>query len=82
MEASILDLRKNMKKVMSALERNERVTLTRRRRKMAVIVPAGEKQARKIKSSRPCGHSAMWADREDMQDVSAYVRELRKPRSF
>ena len=26
MEASILDLRKNMKKVMSALERNERVT--------------------------------------------------------
>ena len=36
MEASILDLRKNMKKVMSALERNERVTLTRRRRKMAV----------------------------------------------
>ena len=32
MEASILDLRKNMKKVMSALERNERVTLTRRRR--------------------------------------------------
>ena len=51
MEASILDLRKNMKKVMSALERNERVTLTRRRRKMAVIVPAGEKQARKIKAT-------------------------------
>ena len=81
MEASILDLRKNMKKVMSALERNERVTLTRRRRKMAVIVPAGEKQARKIKAA---DHAAfgMWADREDMQDVSAYVRELRKPRSF
>ncbi|MST98841.1 type II toxin-antitoxin system Phd/YefM family antitoxin [Victivallaceae bacterium BBE-744-WT-12] len=81
MEASILDLRKNMKKVMSALERNERVTLTRRRRKMAVIVPAGEKQARKIKATDLAAFG-MWADREDMQDVSAYVRELRKPRSF
>ena len=79
MEASILDLRKNMKKVMSALERNERVTLTRRRRKMAVI--AGEKQARKIKATDLAAFG-MWADREDMQDVSAYVRELRKPRSF
>ena len=78
MEASILDLRKNMKKVMSALERNERVTLTR---KMAVIVPAGEKQARKIKAADLAAFG-MWADREDMQDVSAYVRELRKPRSF
>ena len=81
MEASILDLRKNMKKIMSALERNERVTLTRRRRKMAVIVPAGEKQARKIKAADLAAFG-MWADREDMQDVSAYVRELRKPRSF
>ena len=81
MEASILDLRKNMKKVMSALERNERVTLTRRRRKMAVIVPAGEKQARNIKATDLAAFG-MWADREDMQDVSAYVRELRKPRSF
>ena len=50
MEASILDLRKNMKKVMSALERNERVTLTRRHRKMAVIIPEGEKQEKKTVS--------------------------------
>jgi len=24
----------------------------------------------------------MWADRSEMQDVSKYVRDLRKPRSF
>lgn len=24
----------------------------------------------------------MWANRNDMEDVSSYVRELRKPRSF
>ena len=68
MEASILDLRKNMKKVMSALERNERVTLTRRRRKMAVIVPAGEKQARKIKAADLAAFG-MWALRYRCVDL-------------
>lgn len=82
MEASILDLRKNMKKVMSALERNERVTLTRRRRKMAgySYLPVKSRPGR-IKAADLAAFG-MWADREDMQDVSAYVRELRKPRSF
>lgn len=83
MEASILDLRKNMKKVMSALERNERVTLTRRHRKMAVIIPEGEKQEKKTKTkTTDLAAFGMWHDREDMKDVSKYIRELRKPRSF
>ena len=47
MEATILDLRKNMKKVMSAIERNERVILTRRSRRMAVIMPVREQDAEK-----------------------------------
>ena len=81
MEASILDLRKNMKKVMFALERNERVTLTRRHRKMAVIIPEGEKQEKKTKTTDLAAFG-MWHDREDMKDVSKYIRELRKPRSF
>ena len=81
MEASMLDLRNNMTYFMSGLERNERVTLTRRRRKMAVIVPAGEKQARKIKAADLAAFG-MWADSEDMQVVWGYVRELSKPRSF
>lgn len=81
MEATILDLRKNMKKVMSALERNERVVLTRRRRKMAVIMPVREHEAEKKKVAELPAFG-MWADRSEMQDVPTYVRELRKPRSF
>ncbi len=81
MEASILDLRKNMKKVMSAIERNERVVLTRRHRKMAVILPARESRENK---ARVCDLPAfgMWAKCEDRKDVGAYICELRKPRSF
>lgn len=81
MEATILDLRKNMKKVMSAIERNERVILTRRSRRMAVIMPVREQDAEKKKvADLPA--FGMWADRSEMRDVSKYVRDLRKPRSF
>ena len=81
MEATILDLRKNMKKIMSAIERRERVVLSRRRRKMAVIIPISELNENKAKVAdlRAFG---MWADREDIAFVEDYVRELRKPRSF
>lgn len=81
MEASILDLRKNMKKVMSAIDRNEQVVLTRRRRKMAVILPIRDRRAVKTKVAELPAFG-MWAERDDMQEVATYVRELRKPRSF
>lgn len=81
MEATILDLRKNMKQVMSAIERNERVTLTRRRRKIAVILPIQDDKTVRVKTvDLPA--FGMWAERDDMRDVAAHVRELRKPRSF
>ncbi|MEG2001294.1 MAG: hypothetical protein RR053_07885, partial [Evtepia sp.] len=77
MEAAILDLRKNMKKIMSAIERNERFVPTRRRRKMAVIMPIREHEAEKKKvADLPA--FGMWADCPEMRNVSAYVRELRK----
>ena len=81
MEASILDLRKNVKEVMSAIDRNEQVVLTRRRRKIAVILPIRDNRAVKTKVAELPAFG-MWAERDDMQDVAAYVRELRKPRSF
>ena len=39
METSVLDLRKKMREIMSAIDRHERVTLTYRGRRRAVIVP-------------------------------------------
>ncbi|HPA21576.1 MAG TPA: type II toxin-antitoxin system prevent-host-death family antitoxin [Verrucomicrobiae bacterium] len=78
MEATILDMRRNPKKILDAIERNESVTLTRRGKSVARIEPIGG-------SKRPSAaeHEAfgMWANRDDMADPSAYVREMRKGRS-
>lgn len=81
MKASVLDLRKKMREVMSAIDRHERVTLTHRGRSKAVIVPFEDLKKVKAKvADLPA--FGMWADRNDLDDVSAYVRELRKPRGF
>ena len=79
MQATVLDLRRNTRSILAALERNERVTLTNRGRKQAVIVPCTD-------HSRPSAaehHSfGMWKDRDDLSDVAGHVRQLRKGRSF
>jgi antitoxin (DNA-binding transcriptional repressor) of toxin-antitoxin stability system len=78
MNASVLDLRRNMKDVIAALDRNESVTLTYRGRRKASIVPCEREHAR----TKVSEHSAfgIWADRKDMQDVASYVKNLRKGR--
>jgi len=81
MEASVLDLRKRMREVMSAIDRHERVTLTHRGRRRAVIVPLTEAKRNKVRvADLPA--FGMWAERADMTDPVAYVEELRKPRRF
>ena len=81
MEASVLDLRKNMSKVMSAINRRERVTLTHRGRRKAVIVPFAEEKKSRIKvADLPA--FGMWKDREDLADVETVVRQMREPRKF
>ncbi len=81
MEASVLDLRKKMRAVMSAIDRNEKVILTHRGRRKAVIVSISRQEKKKVKVA-DLDAFGMWNDREDMADVSAYVENLRKPRSF
>jgi len=78
MIATILDLRKNMKDVIAALNRNEKVTLTYRGRKKAIIVPCNDEK----KNVSSTDHQAfgIWQDREDIADVGDYVRTLRKGR--
>ena len=77
MEASVLDLRKKMREVMSAIERRERVTLTHRGRRRAVIIPFGEAKTDKVKvADLPA--FGMWSGRTDMTDPVAYVDADRK----
>ena len=79
MVASVLDLRRKMREIVYALEHNEKVTLTRRGKKLAVIVPYELTQETDLKvEDSPC--FGMWADREDMADPVEYVEKMRKGR--
>lgn len=78
MKASILDLRRRMKDVLAALDRNEPVTITYRGRARGTLVPEGGAAGEcKVREHPAFG---MWADREDLADVPAAVRRLRKGR--
>ena len=78
MKASVLDLRRRMKDILRALERNESVTLFYRGRPNGIIQPlAGTKARGKVRDDPAFG---MWKDRKDMKDVDAFVRSLRKDR--
>jgi prevent-host-death family protein len=77
MEATILDMRRNPKKILDAIARNETVTLTNRGKRVARIEPIRDAQRPSSAEHEAFG---MWADRPEMSDPSAYVRELRKGR--
>lgn len=80
MNATVLDLRKNMKRILAAIDRNQRVTLTYRGRKKAIIIPCRDEARRRSASQHPA--FGMWAKRDDATDVDAFVRNLRKGREF
>jgi len=78
MKATVLDLRRNPRKILDALQRNETVTLSKRGREIARIVP--NKRAAGAASVKDSPAFGIWKDRGDMRDPSAYVRRLRKGR--
>ena len=78
MKASIVDLRYRMKDVLQAIDRGEEVTVLHRGKPRARLLPTAAKKPRPSVADHPaCG---MWADREDMADVTAYVRKIRQSR--
>ena len=77
MEATVLDMRRNPKKILDAIARNEAVTLTNRGKSVARIEPIRKAERPSMKDQEAFG---MWADRGDMADPAAYVRGLRKGR--
>lgn len=79
MQATVLDLRRNTRSILAALARNERVTVTNRGRKQAVIVPYSD-VVRRCAAEHPA--FGMWKDRDDLASVEQVVRKLRKGRSF
>ena len=77
MEASILDLRKNMGKVLAALDMNETVKLTYRGKEKATIVPIVKQHTKDLTKSEAFG---LWADKGGTEDVETTLRNIRKGR--
>ena len=78
MKATAKDLRYNLKNIMESVDRGEEVLITNRGQVKARIVPAGAPEATGAENP----FVGMWKDREDLDDVGAYIRELRKGRSI
>ena len=79
MEISVLDLRRKMKEVMTAIDRHEHIILTYRRVRRAVIVPLEDEKQNDVKVA-DLPSFGLWADRDDMTNPVEYVSNLRKPR--
>jgi len=79
MKASILDLRRRMADVLRALDRNEPVKILYRGRERAILIPAGMTghENNSVKEHPAFG---IWKDYDQLEDVSAHVRKLRKGR--
>jgi hypothetical protein len=80
MKASILDMRRRMRSILDALERNEPVTIFYRGKEKGVILPSGQgKRPRGAVADHPA--FGMWKDRDDLADVEQFVRQLRAGRT-
>jgi len=79
MKASVVDLRHRMRDILKALDRNETVEILYHGKVRGLLVPVegASKKRRKVSEDPAFG---MWAGREDMKDVAAYVRKLRRGR--
>ncbi|MDN5863301.1 MAG: type II toxin-antitoxin system prevent-host-death family antitoxin, partial [Salinisphaera sp.] len=71
------ELRSETKTVLDAVANGKTVTVTRRGKPLAQLVPIADTRVDKPK---PLAGFGMWADRQDMEDVEGWLRNLRKPR--
>jgi hypothetical protein len=79
MEASVMDLRHKMKEILKALDQNEPVKILYHGKQRGLLIPS---KAALPKSTKAHQHPSfgMWNDDPEKQDVTAYVRKLRKAR--
>ena len=78
MKATARDMRYHLRSVMEAVQRGEDVYVTNRGRVTAKLVPVAGSAPPRSEGDNP--FVGMWKDREELQDVRAYVRRIRKGR--
>ena len=80
MELSTKELRSHAKLALDAVQRGETVTITYRGRPRARVVRIEDTGDDKQPQTADCELFGLWADREDLDDVAAHVRRLRRGR--
>jgi prevent-host-death family protein len=76
MNATAKDLRFHSRELLDTVKRGEEVVITYRGKPCAKLVPFSE-GAKEESANELFG---LWKDREELQDVDAYVRKIRKGR--
>ncbi|MGH7818904.1 MAG: type II toxin-antitoxin system Phd/YefM family antitoxin [Candidatus Binatia bacterium] len=74
--ATAKELRRNTAALLDEVKRGGRVLITRRNRVVAVLAPPREEAPAEFE---PVGFG-MWADHEELGDVTEWVRGVREPR--
>ena len=80
MNATIVDLRYNMKNVLRAIDRGETVTVLYRGKERARLTPVPPAPLGSAPKTRDQPLFGLWKDREDISDPASYLRHLRLPR--
>ena len=80
MNATIVDLRYNMKKVLRAIDRGETVTVLYRGKEKAKLTPIAPARGSSEPKTKDLPLFGLWKDREDISDPASYLRSLRRPR--
>ena len=80
MKASLGDLCRKSTEIIHALYRNERVTVLYRGKPVGILRPIAAQPGRPIIKAADHPAFGLWAGREDMTEVTAHVRDLRKGR--
>jgi prevent-host-death family protein len=78
MQVSVKELRVQPGRILAIVQNGGEVTVTMRGKPAAKIVPIRDDEAPKILPSA----FGMWGERDDMEDVSAYVDGIRKGRRY
>ena len=78
MKATAKDLRFHSKEILDSVMRGEEVVITYRGKPSAKIIPV-----KNLKSNLDIGHQlfGIWADYNQTQDVTEYVRKIREGRA-
>jgi len=80
MNATIVDLRYNMKHVLRAIDRGETVTVLYRGKEKAKLTPVAPAPGSGVPKTKDQPLFGLWKDRKDMDDPASYLRQLRLPR--